>query len=155
MTLSRVAIGGYLALVFASGAVVGALGHRMYTVSAVSAKTIPPPDEWRKKYVADMKSRLKLRDEQLLRLNIILDETRSRVREVHARQQPEIDQIKHEHTLKVAGILDPDQKVEFDKFVKERQEREERERQQQEQQEKEKPAVPPQGSAGSSDHDLL
>ena len=151
MTLSRWAIAGYLALVFGSGAVVGALGHRMYAVSAVSAKIPPSPDVWRQKYMAEMKSRLKLRDDQVLRLNILLDETRSRVKEVQERHRPEIDQIKHEQTLRVSSMLDPDQKVEFEKLRKEREERSEHERRQQEQQEKEKPAVPPQGPAGSQD----
>jgi Spy/CpxP family protein refolding chaperone len=155
MTLSRWAIAGYLALVFGSGAVIGAMSHRMYTVSTVTAKTTPSSDEWRQKYVAEMKSRLKLRDDQMLRLNILLDETRSRVREVHERHRPEIDEIKHEQTVRISSMLDPGQKTEFDKLVKEREERFERERQQQEQQEKEKPAVPPQGTAGSSDRDLL
>jgi hypothetical protein len=81
MTLSRWAISAYLALVFGSGAVVGALSHRMYTATTVVAKTPPPPDEWRKQYVSEMKTRLKLRDDQLLRLGLLLDETRSRVRE--------------------------------------------------------------------------
>jgi hypothetical protein len=121
----------------------------------VSAKTASSPDEWRKNYMAEMKSRLKLREDQILRLNILLDETRSRVKEVHERHRPEIEQIKHEQTLKVSSMLDATQKVEFDKLIKEREERAERERQQQEQQEKEKPAVPPQGTAGSSEHDLM
>ena len=153
MTLSRWAIGGYLALVFGSGAVLGGLTHRMYMVSVVNARPTSSPDEWRQKYLAEMKSRLKLRDDQILRLNILLDETRSRVREVHERHRPEIDEIKHEQTLKVAGMLDPGQKTEFDKLTKEREERAERERQQE--QEKEKPAVPPQGTAGSTERDVL
>jgi hypothetical protein len=123
-------------------------------VSTVIAKPNSTPDEWRQKYMAEMKSRLNLREDQILRLNILLDETRSRVREVHERHRPEIDEIKHEQTLKVSGMLDPGQKVEFDKLIKERDERAEHERQQQEQQEKEKPAVPPQGPAGSSEHFL-
>ena len=57
----------------------GGLSQRLYTVGTVSAKG-PYPDEWRKQYVAEMKSRLKLRDDQMLRLDILLDETRSRVR---------------------------------------------------------------------------
>ncbi len=153
MTLSRWAIAGYLALVFGSGAVVGALSHRMYTVSSVIAKAPPSQDEWRTKYMAEMRSRLKLRDDQVLRLTILLDETRSRMREVHERHKPEIDQIKHEQTLRVASMLDEGQKVEFEKLRKEREERAEKERQQQEQQEKEKAASPP--PAPSPEHDLL
>lgn len=155
MTLSRWAIAGYLALVFGSGAVVGALGHRMYSVKTERITSTTSTEEWRRNYMAEMKSRLKLRDDQILRLNILLDETRSRVKEVHERHRPEIDQIKHEQTLRVGTMLDPNQKLEFDKLVKEREERAEHERQQQEQQEKEKPAVPPQGPAGSPEYDLL
>jgi hypothetical protein len=155
MTLSRWAIAGYLALVFGSGGVIGALGHRMYTASSVIAKGSLTPEEWRRNYVAEMKRRLKLRDDQLLRLNILLDETRSRVREVHERHRPEIDIIKHEQTLRISSMLDPGQKTEFDKLVKEHEDKAERDRQQQEQQEKEKPAVPPQGATGSSELDLL
>ena len=155
MTLSRLAIAGYLALVFGSGAVVGALSHRMYTVSTVIAKGPLSPDEWRKQYMSEMKARLKLRDDQILRLNILLDETRSRVREVHERHKPEIDEIKREQTGRVASMLDANQKVEFEKLHKEREERQERERQQQEQQEKDKAAAPPQGPTASPEHDLL
>ena len=155
MTLSRWATTGYVALVFASGAVLGSLTHRMYTVSTVSAKSTTSPEEWRKQYMSEMTSRLKLRDEQVLRINILLDETRSRVREVHAKAKPEIEQIKHEQTLKVAEMLDPEQRVEFEKIHKEKEQRAERERQAQEQQEKEKPAVPPQSPAGPSEHEFL
>ena len=151
MTLSRWAISGYLALVFGSGAVVGALSHRMYTVSTVIAKSPASPDEWRKQYMVEMKTRLKLRDDQILRLGILLDETRSRVKEVHERHRPEIDQIKKEQTLRVASMLDPEQKIEFEKLREEREKRAEMERAQQEQQEKEKPASPPQ----SPEHNLL
>ena len=155
MTLSRWAIAGYLALVFGSGAVIGALSHRIYTVSTVIAKGPATPDEWRKQYMTEMKARLKLRDDQILRLTILLDETRSRVREVHERHRPEIDQIKSEQTRRVATMLDADQKVEFEKLHKEREERHERELRQQEQFEKDKAAAPPQGPATSPEHDLL
>lgn len=144
MKLSRWAVAGYMALVFGSGAVVGALGHRLYTVSTVIAKTAQNPDEWRQRYMEEMKARLKLRDEQILRLNILLDETRSRVREAQGRLRPEIEQIKHEQSAKVANMLDPAQKVEYEKLRKEREERAERERQAQEQQDKERSTAPPQ-----------
>ena len=156
MTLSRWATTGYVALVFSCGAVVGSLAHRLYTVSTVSAKSPSSPEEWRKQYMEEMQSRLKLNKDQVLRLNILLDETRSRVREAHAKVRPEVEQIKHEQTLKVSEILDSSQRSEFDKIRKEREERAEKDRQAQEQQEKEKPAVPPQGPAGPSpEHELL
>ena len=71
-----------------------------------------------------------------------------------SRHRPEIDLIKKEQTVRVAGMLDADQKIEFEKLHKEREERAERERQQLEQQEKDKAAAPPpQGPA--QERDLL
>jgi hypothetical protein len=112
-------------LIFASGGVLGALTHRLYTVSSVSATTRPSgPDEWRKKYLAEMQTRLHLTSEQNLKLNIYLDETRSRVREAHAKAQPEVEQIKREQREKIKTMLDATQKAEYEKILEERDQRE-------------------------------
>ena len=79
MKLSRAAIALYVSLVFASGAVLGVFGHRLYTVSSVSAKAVRNPEEFRKRTMAEMQTRLKLTDDQVLKLNAIMDETRARV----------------------------------------------------------------------------
>lgn len=113
----------YVAMVFASGAVLGALGQRFYTAKEVGAASRPQPDEWRKKYLEEMQSRLKLTSDQTLRLNILLDETRSRVKEAHARVRPEIDQIKAEQVEKIRAMLSDEQKSEYDKVRREREER--------------------------------
>ncbi len=112
----------YSVLIFASGGVLGALTHRLYTVSSVTATSQPVggPDEWRKKYLAEMQSRLRLTSEQNLKLNIYLDETRSRVREAHAKSKPEVEQIKREQREKIKAMLDEKQKPEYDKLLEER-----------------------------------
>ena len=129
MTLSRRATVLYSLLVFASGSLLGALTHRLYMVSTVSATARPgTPDEWRQKYMAEMQSRLKLNEQQILKLNIYLDETRSRVREVQAKAKPEIEQIKKEQREKIKVMLDPAQKAEYEKLLEERARREEQAR---------------------------
>jgi Spy/CpxP family protein refolding chaperone len=125
MTLSRPATILYSLLIFASGSVLGALTHRLYTVSSVSAISTPnTADEWRKKYMAEMQTRLHLTPDQTLKLTIFLDETRSRVREAHAKAQPEVEQIKHEQREKVRTMLDAKQKAEYEKLLEERDQRE-------------------------------
>lgn len=126
MILSRKATVLYSVLIFASGGVLGALTHRLYTVSSVAATSRPSsgPDEWRRKYLAEMQSRLHLSSEQNLKLNIYLDETRSRVREAHAKAQPEVEQIKREQREKIKSMLDANQKTEYEKILEERDQKE-------------------------------
>jgi len=120
MTLTRKATILYSLLIFASGSAVGAITHRLYMVKSVSAVSANGPDEWRKKYMAEMQGRLKLSGDQVLRLNILLDETRSRVRETQAKVRPEIDQIKLEQRAKVKAMLNGDQQTEYQKMLEER-----------------------------------
>ena len=125
MKLSRLATILYGLLVFLSGAVVGGMVYRLYTVTAVSAgEARPSPDEWRKKYNAEMQSRLNLSQEQMLKLNIYLDETRSLVREAQAKVKPEIEQIKREQREKIKAMLNDTQKAEYVKMLEERDRRE-------------------------------
>jgi len=128
MKLSRLAIATYVVLVFASGTLLGVFGQRLYTESVVSAKSGrgTSPDEWRRRYTAEMQSRLKLSPDQVGQLNGILDETRARTREVHERTIPELQTIRKEQQDKIRAMLKPDQQQEYDKM---RQEREDREKQ--------------------------
>ncbi len=121
MSLSRLTIALYVGAIFGSGVVVGVFGHRLYTVNSVDAKTAGRnPDEWRKRYVSEMKSRLKLRDDQLTQLNTILDETRDRVRAAKDRMHPEMEAIRQQQIQKVRAILDPAQVSEYDRMRAER-----------------------------------
>lgn len=126
MKLSRAAIAGYVALVFLCGAVLGAFSFRLYTVSTVSAKTTkgpPNPEQVRKDILATMQSRLKLSDDQVTRLNLIMDDTRARMREVHDRHQPEIQEIRQEQTDKIRALLRPEQRSTYEEMLKQREQR--------------------------------
>jgi Spy/CpxP family protein refolding chaperone len=126
MKLSRARIAVYVLLVFASGAVLGAFGHRLYTVSSVSANKGPggkSPEEFRKRAVAEYQSRLSLTDQQVSRLNTIMDETRAGVEEARQKMRPVYERIHAEQAEKIREMLTDDQRVEFEKMRKEREER--------------------------------
>jgi len=124
MRLSKQSVLLYLSLVFLSGIAVGVLGFRLYTVSTVNATTTRKPEEWRKRYLAEMQTRLHLKSEQVSELNGILDETRTRFHEVRERTRPEFDNIKAQQVNKVRGILDESQRSEYEKMRQEREARE-------------------------------
>lgn len=118
MMVPRLNIALYVGLVFVSGVVVGAFGDRLYTVRTVDAR--PTPEEWRKKLVVEYQTRLKLTHDQVSRLNTILDETRSRVREVHEKSRPEMDAVRQRQTEQIRAMLDEGQRAEYEKMRAER-----------------------------------
>jgi hypothetical protein len=124
MRLSRLSISLYIALIFLSGVALGVFGHRLYAVTTVSSSAVRKPEEFRKRYVSEMQSRLKLTTEQVNSLGAILDETRTRVHEARERFKPELDTIKAQQVAKVKAILDATQQAEYDKMRAEREARE-------------------------------
>jgi predicted nuclease with TOPRIM domain len=120
----------YIFLVFLSGAVVGAFAHRLYTVNTVvSAK----PDEVRHHILDEMRTRLSLSDDQVKQLNAIMDSTKTRYQEVKKRwdeqskqaAKPELKAITEDQHQKVKAILSEPQRVEYEKYLAERQKRRE------------------------------
>jgi hypothetical protein len=110
-----------LLLVFASGVLVGGFGHRLYSAKSVTATARPMgPEDYRKKYVAEAQSRLKLTPDQVQSLNAIMDLTGARFRELHERNRPERRQIHQEQVDKINGILNPEQQREYAKMREER-----------------------------------
>jgi Spy/CpxP family protein refolding chaperone len=124
--LSRLTIALYVALIFASGVVLGVFGHSLYSVTSVQSGPLqrPRPEEVRKKTLAEMQARMKLTDEQVSKINSIYDETRARVSEVHEKYRPQMDAITKDQRDKVRSILSPEQVGEYEKMLKERDERE-------------------------------
>jgi hypothetical protein len=122
----------YVALVFLSGVVVGGFAHRLYTLSTVMAgPTSPKPDEFRRKYLDEMRSRLGLSAEQLSKINSILDSTKTRYDEVRAKwdkeakvkAKPELKAIHEDQIQKIKGLLSETQQAEYDNFRAEREKR--------------------------------
>ncbi len=120
----------YVSLVFLSGGVVGGFAHRLYMVNTVGAG-VPKPDEWRRKNVDEMRTRLTLSDQQITQLTTILDTTRDRFHEVKVKwdkeakrlRQPEMKAIQEDQIRQINEILSEQQRSEYEKLRAERDKR--------------------------------
>jgi len=120
--------GLYLALLFLGGVVVGAFGHRLYTLNSVNASVNPRnPEEFRRRYVAEMRTRLKLTDDQVARLGPVLDETRQRHRELMDKHRPEFKAIQDEQVRSIREILTDSQQAEYTRMLADREKQRQRE----------------------------
>ncbi len=115
----------YLSIVFLSGAVVGGFAHRLYMVNTVTASRSqrPSPEEYRKRYLQEMRTRLKLNQGQVVSLQQIMDETSQRLRDVREKDRPLFKAIDDDHVRKVEALLTPEQKTEYEKIRQEREKR--------------------------------
>lgn len=130
MRRSTVTTGLYLALLFLSGVAVGVFGHRLYTLNSVNANAnVNPrnPEEFRRRYVAEMQTRLKLTGDQVARLGPILDDTRQRHQELMDKHRPEFKAIHDEQVRKIRGILTDAQQAEYTSMLDEREKLRQRE----------------------------
>jgi len=114
----------YLAILFLSGVAVGAFGLRLYTLNSVRSGR-PSPEEFKRKYIAELRTQLNLTDDQVNKLGPILDETRKQFREMHEKHRPELKAIQDEQTQRIRALLNDSQQAEYTKFLEQR----ERERQ--------------------------
>jgi hypothetical protein len=119
-------------LLFCCGAAVGALGHRYYTSTGVNAKSA---EDFRHRYVSEMRSKLSLTSSQVAQLEIILDETKAKFKAVKDSYRPAMLEIKKEQVSRVKSILTPPQIPVYERLVAEREQRmkeqEDRERREQ------------------------
>ena len=122
MKTGSIKVAIYLLLVFTSGIAVGAFSLHLYSARSVSARGSRPrgPEEFRKRYLGEMQTRLKLDAEQTAKLNSILDQTRSRFDEIRERSKPEMDAIHKDQTDQINGILNETQRADYENLRKER-----------------------------------
>jgi Spy/CpxP family protein refolding chaperone len=107
---------------------VGAFGLRLYTLNSVNAGVNPrDPEVFRRRYVAEMSSRLKLTDDQVGRLGPILDEARRQHQELVDKHRPEFKAIHDEQVSKIRAILTPGQQAEYTKMLEDREKQRQRE----------------------------
>jgi hypothetical protein len=134
-----------LILVFASGGVLGAFAYRLYSVPAVTpagTASGPPkklsPEEFRKHYSDALSKEVKLDEEQLRQLGVILDATRAefdRLREkskpewdalnkerdnLRDKYRPEQDAIQARQVERINAMLRPDQRSRYEAWRAER-----------------------------------
>lgn len=107
-------------LLFGCGIVAGALGHRYYAATTVSAKSA---EDFRHHYVSEMQSRLKLTPAQTSQLETILDDTKAQYKAVRDAFHPAMLKIKNEQIARVKSILTPQQIPIYEQLVAEREQR--------------------------------
>ncbi len=125
MTMKRSSLSTwiYLLLLFASGAALGVFSDHFYTTKTVLAKGVTAkndPNEYRRKYVEEMRARLKLDSKQVSSLGQILDDARSQMRDLHEKYRPEMTSIHNAQVTRVKGILTDTQLSEYQKMLDER-----------------------------------
>jgi hypothetical protein len=137
MKLSRTTIALYVGLVFLCGGVLGFFANRLYTATTVAAsinfkggttKNPPTPEEFRKWLIGQYQTRLHLTEDQILKVNLILDESQAQVNAIYAKRDPELDAVRQNQITRMNLMLSPEQQAEYEKM---RQERAQRQKQQQ------------------------
>ncbi len=120
----------FAVLLFGCGVLCGALAERYLSATVVNARTA---EDFRHHYVSEMKSELKLTQDQVNQLEVILDETKAQYKAVRDESRPAMLKIKTEQIRRVKSILTPEQVPAYEKLIAERERRyrdqEERDRQ--------------------------
>ena len=122
MPRSRVSAALYLILVFASGIIVGTVGHRLYstTTASASASTLTP-DEWKKRYLEQMKKRVGASPDQLARVTAIMNDTKRKFDDVLAQEKTVHDKLYAQQVEDVRAVFaDEKQKAAFEVWRAER-----------------------------------
>ena len=110
-----------LLLVFLSGALVGGFASRLLTVNSVisgapSAMKRPDPEEVRKRLVTEMKTKVKLDDQQVTELQKIYDDTRESFGKLREESNAQARSLRDSQTERVKAILRPEQQPLFDQL---------------------------------------
>ncbi len=117
MRKTQLSTWAYLLLVFISGAVVGGFAYRLYMASPVSSNSSPrSPEQYKRKYMDEMHSRLNLDADQMQKLDAILETTHQQYKAL----KPQMTAIQDEQVAKVRAMLKDDQKAEYQKMIAER-----------------------------------
>ena len=118
----------YLLVVFLSGSVVGALAYRLYSPpSAKSGSVAAPakitPEEFRRQYLEEMRTRVNLTPDQMQKLNVILDGTRAQMVEARAQHDQTVKQIREHQFEQVRSMLTAEQLPKYEQVRLEREQR--------------------------------
>jgi len=123
MAKSKLSTIVYLLLVFLSGALVGVMSYRLYSMNTVNASTggnRPSPEEFRRRYIEGMRTKVGLDEKQIEQVNQILDETRAQFDQMRAKQRADGQAIQNQQVAKISAILRDDQKSSYEAFRAER-----------------------------------
>ena len=106
----------YLFLVFVSGAVVGALGYRVYSPPAAKSAPRVSPEEWRRRFLDEFQTRVNLTPDQVQKVNVIMDETKVRFDSAREKHHQVVEQIREEQRTKMRAVMTPEQLPKYEQF---------------------------------------
>jgi hypothetical protein len=115
----------YLCLVFLSGVLVGSFGFSLY--SKRSAVAPPSQQQIQARYLEDMRTHLKLSDDQVQKLKLIMEVTGKQIHALREKNRPEAHAIHEQHYQSVCAILNDTQRAAYDKLREEREKRRQQE----------------------------
>src|SRR5580698_1509170 len=113
----------YMLLVFGAGVLIGVTSHRLYDTNTASASTANAPQnmtEFRKRYLAEMRERVHVNDQQITAVVQHLDDAKRRFDDLRTQEQPLHDHIQQELVDEIRGELTEAQKSAYDKWHAER-----------------------------------
>jgi uncharacterized protein YneF (UPF0154 family) len=111
----------YLCLVFLSGLLVGGFGVSVYMKKSAAAK--PTLEQRQLRYLTEMRTRLKLSDDQARQYKSILEDTGKQLHALHDKIRPEEHAVMERQAESVNAILNESQRAEFQKIREEREKR--------------------------------
>jgi hypothetical protein len=121
MPRTRISAALYLILVFGSGILVGAVSHRLYMTKTASANSSPQNMvEYRKRYFADMRAKVKVNDAQVAAVTVLLDKAKGKFDALHAQDTALHDKIQADLIDQIRAQLTDAQKVSYDAWRAER-----------------------------------
>jgi hypothetical protein len=112
----------YTLLILFAGILIGVSFHRLYDNTSVSANTAAPQNmtEFRKRYLAEMRERVKVNDKQISAVVQHLDDAKRRYDDLRVQEQPLHDRIQQELQDEIRAELSDEQKPAYDKWHAER-----------------------------------
>jgi hypothetical protein len=125
----KLPIAAYLFLVLLSGAVVGAMGYRIY--NPPSARSIGPrrgTEEFHRQYLDEMRTRIGLSPDQMDKLKVILERTNERYDDARTQHNEMVRQLREDHHASVRAMLSAEQLPKYEQLRSEREQRAKRAR---------------------------
>ncbi len=121
MTRPTVSVAVYLCLVFLSGLLVGGFGVSVYLKKSATSR--PTLEQRQLRYLTEMRTRLKLSDDQVRQYKSILEDTGKQLHALHDQIRPEEHAVMERQAESVRAILNEAQRVEYRKIREEREKR--------------------------------
>ena len=117
----------YLTLVFVAGAAFGFASSQFYTARVAEADeaSFQTAADYRKNLVASLDHDLGLDDDQVSEILQILDDVGDRWYQVRDAMEPEFEAIRQERAARIMSVLNPSQRLTYEKLLDDRRRRRE------------------------------